>query len=160
MATTLYVRDTGKRYRPAEEREVLELAANILAPRVIGQVLGSPRDTTEFLRAKLARLEYEIFGCLFLDNRHRVLAFEELFRGTINGTAVYPREVAKRVLAHNCAAVIFVHNHPSGDPEPSRADELLTQRLNQALELLDVRVLDHLIIGSEGSVSLAERGLC
>jgi DNA repair protein RadC len=160
VATTLYVRDTSRRYRPAEAREILDTAANILAPRVIGQVLNSPRDTTEFLRAKLARLEHEIFGCLFLDNRHRVLAFEELFRGTINGTAVYPREIAKRALAHNAAALILVHNHPSGDPEPSRADELLTQRLKQALELLEVRVLDHLVIGNESCVSLSERGLC
>lgn len=160
MANTLYVRDTSRRYRPAEEREILDLAADILAPRVIGQILSSSRDTTEYLRARLALLEHEVFGCLFLDNRHRVLAFEELFRGTINGTAVYPREVAKRALAHNAAALILVHNHPSGDPEPSRADELLTQRLKEALELLEVRVLDHLVIGNESCVSFAERGLC
>jgi len=159
MSNLFYVRDGSRRYRPAEAHEVLDAAAELLAPRVIGQVLGSPRDSQDFLRSRLAGLEHEIFGALFLDNRHRALAFEELFRGTINGTAVYPREVVKRALAHNASAVILVHNHPSGDPEPSRADETLTQRLKQALELIDIRVLDHLVVGREGVVSFAERGL-
>ena len=156
----LYVResDTG-RYRPAAESEILNHAADLLAPRVLGQILSSPRDAQDFLRAKLARLEHEVFAVLYLDNRHRVLAFEELFRGTINGTAVYPREVVKQSLALNCAAVILVHNHPSGVPEPSTADEVLTSRLKEALLLVDVRVLDHLVIGSDGVVSFADRGL-
>ena len=161
MATpTLYVREaeTG-RYRPAVESEVLNHAAELLAPRVFGQILGSPRDAQDFLRTRLARLEHEVFAVLYLDNRHRVLAFEELFRGTLNGTAVYPREVVKRSLALNCAALILVHNHPSGNPEPSTADEVLTQRLREALSLVDVRVLDHLVIGCEGVVSFADRGL-
>ena len=161
MATpTLYVREaeTG-RYRPAAESEVLDHAAELLAPRVLGQILGSPRDAQDFLRAKLARLEHEVFAVLYLDNRHRVLAFEELFRGTLNGTAVYPREVVKRSLALNCAALILTHNHPSGNPEPSTADEVLTARLKEALSLVDVRVLDHLVIGCEGVVSFADRGL-
>lgn len=156
---TLYVRDGLHRYRLADKHEVLSIAADLLATRVIGQVLTSPRDSQDFLRARLAGLEHEIFGALLLDNRHRVLAFEELFRGTINGTAVYPREVVKRALSCNAAAVIFVHNHPSGDPEPSRADESLTQRLKQTLELIDIRVLDHLVVGREGVVSFAERGI-
>jgi DNA repair protein RadC len=156
---TLYVRDGLRRYRLADEHEVLSMAADLLATRVIGQVLTSPRDSQDFLRARLVGLEHEIFGALFLDNRHRVLAFEELFRGTINGTAVYPREVVKRALSYNAAAVILVHNHPSGDPEPSRADESLTQRLKQTLELIDIRVLDHLVVGREGVVSFAERGI-
>ena len=161
MATpTLYVREaeTG-RYRPAAESEVLNHAAELLAPRVLGQILSSPRDAQDFLRAKLARLEHEVFAVLYLDNRHRVLAFEELFRGTINGTAVYPREVVKRALHHNAAALILVHNHPSGVAEPSRSDEVLTQRLREVLSLVDVRVLDHLVVGSEGVVSFADRGL-
>lgn len=159
MAISLYVRDPGRRYRQAEEREVLEVAATLLSARVIGEVLGSPRDCKEFLRARLAALEYEVFGCLYLNNRHRLLAFEELFRGTLNGTAVYPREIVKRALEHNAAAVILVHNHPAGDPEPSRADEVLTQRLKQAPELVDVRVLDHLVVARCGCSSFAERGL-
>ena len=111
MATPmLYVREAGTgRYRAAAESEVLNHAAELLAPRVLGQILISPRDAQDFLRAKLARLEHEVFAVLFLDNRHRVLAFEELFRGTLNGTAVYPREVVKRSLALNCAALILVH---------------------------------------------------
>ncbi len=160
MATPmLYVResDTG-RYRPAAESEVLNHAAELLAPRVLGQILSSPRDAQDFLRTRLARLEHEVFAVLYLDNRHRVLAFEELFRGTLNGTAVYPREVVKRSLALNCAALILVHNHPSGNPEPSTADEVLTQRLREALSLVDVRVLDHLVVGCEGVVSFAESG--
>lgn len=160
MSVTLYVRDgNSRRYRIADEREVLEMAADLLSRRVIGQILESPRDSMEFARARLAGLEQEVFCCLFLDNRHRVLAFEEMFKGTMNGTAVYPRETVKRALAYNAAAVILVHNHPSGDPEPSRADEILTQRLKEAFALIDVRVLDHLVVGRAGCVSLSERGL-
>ncbi len=160
MATPmLYVREseTG-RYRPAAESEVLNYAAALLAPRVLGQILSSPRDAQDFLRTRLARLEHEVFAVLYLDNRHRVLAFEELFRGTLNGTAVYPREVVKRSLTLNCAAVILVHNHPSGNPEPSTADDVLTRRLKEALSMVDIRVLDHLVIGCEGVVSFAESG--
>ncbi len=159
MTITLYVRDGGRRYRPAEEREVLELAAELLAARVIGEVLSSSRDCAAFLRARLGRREHEVFGCLFLDNRHRLLVFEELFRGTLNGTAVYPREIVKRALEHNAAAVILVHNHPSGVAEPSRADELLTTRVREALQLVDVRLLDHLVVGDGEVVSFSERGL-
>ena len=157
---TFYVRDeSSRRYRPAAETEILDHAADLLAPRVVGQILTSPDATRDFLRTKLAHLDHEVFCCLFLDQRHRVLAFEELFRGTINGTAVYPREVVKRSLALNCAALILVHNHPSGNPEPSTADEVLTQRLKEALLLVEVRVLDHLVVGREGVTSFSERGL-
>lgn len=121
--------------------------------------LTCPEDTRRFLSAHLRSLPYEVFACVFLDNRHRVIAFEELFRGTIDGAQVYPREVVKRTLAHNAAAVIFAHNHPSGVAEPSRADEALTRRLQEALALVEVRVLDHVIIGEGALVSLAERGL-
>ena len=157
---TFYVRDeSSRRYRPAAETEILDYAADLLAPRVIGQILTSPGATRDFLRTKLAHLDHEVFCCLFLDQRHRALAFEELFRGTINGTAVYPREVVKRSLALNCAALILVHNRPSGVPEPSRSDEILTQRLKEALSLVEIRVLDHLVVGREGIVSFSERGL-
>ncbi len=160
MATILYVREPGsRRYRRAQEPEVLSSASDILGQRVIGQPLTDPALARDFLRARLAGREHEIFGVLFLDQRHRVLAFEELFRGTLNGTAVYPREVVKRSLAHNAAAVIFTHNHPSGNPEPSTADEVLTQRLKDALSLVDIRVLDHLVVGREGVISFSERGL-
>ncbi|BAU49613.1 DNA repair protein RadC [Sulfurifustis variabilis] len=159
MSSTLYVRKRGRRYRPAEEREVLAAAAELLGARVIGEALNSPRDCAEFLRARFARREHEVFSCLYLDNRHRVLAFEELFRGTLNGTAVYPREIIKRTLEHNAAAVILVHNHPSGVAEPSRADELLTTRVREALQLVDVRLLDHLVVGDGEVVSFSERGL-
>lgn len=138
----------------------LEMGRRYLEARLSrGDALQSPDDTSQFLQAALRDRPYEVFCCLFLDNRHRVLAFEELFRGTLNGTAVYPREVVKRALALNVAAVILVHNHPSGVAEPSRADEVLTDRLREALGLVDVRVLDHLIVGDGETVSFSERGL-
>ncbi len=156
---TLYILESDGMYRPAQEPEVLSSASELLGQRVIGQPVTDPALARDFLRARLAGQEREIFGVLFLDQRHRVLAFEEMFRGTLNGTAVYPREVVKRSLAHNAAAVIFTHNHPSGNPEPSRADEVLTQRLKDALSMVDIRTLDHLVIGREGIVSFSERGL-
>jgi DNA repair protein RadC len=124
-----------------------------------GDALANPQDTRNFLVARLRGYPHEVFACLFLDNRHRVLKFEELFRGTIDGASVHPREVVKRALAHNAAAVILAHNHPSGVAEPSRADELLTRRLRDALALVEVRVLDHFVIGEAQAVSFAERGL-
>ena len=125
----------------------------------IGACIRSPADTEAFLLAKLRHLGHERFCCLYLDNRHRVLRFDELFRGTIDGTSVYPREVVKEALAVNAAAVILAHNHPSGVAEPSRADERITRRLKSALELVDIRLLDHLIIGDGEATSLASRGL-
>jgi DNA repair protein RadC len=124
-----------------------------------GEPITSPADTEAFLRARLGHLPHEVFGCLFLDNRHRVLGFDELFRGTIDGTSVYPREVVKEALSVNAAAVILAHNHPSGVAEPSQADERITRRLKSALELVDIRLLDHLVIGHGRAVSLASRGL-
>jgi DNA repair protein RadC len=125
----------------------------------VGQAIRSPADTEAFLLAKLRDLPHELFCCLYLDNRHRVLRFEPLFRGTIDGTSVYPREVVKQALAVNAAAVILAHNHPSGVAEPSQADERITRRLKNALELVDIRLLDHLVIGDGQSTSLASRGL-
>ncbi len=129
------------------------------ASLVAGQAIKSPADTEAYLRARLRDLRYEVFGCVFLDNRHRVLCFTELFRGTIDGTSVYPREVLMEALRVNAAAVILAHNHPSGVAEPSHADESITRRLKAALGLVDIRLLDHLIVGDTTSTSLASRGL-
>ena len=125
----------------------------------VGEVIRSPTDTETFLQAKMRHLGHELFCCLYLDNRHRVLRFDEMFRGTIDGTSVYPREVVKEALKINAAAVILAHNHPSGVAEPSQADERITRRLKAALELVDIRLLDHLIIGDGRATSLAARGL-
>ena len=122
-------------------------------------VLTSSEATRDYLRAKFRGCQSEIFSCLFLNNQHHVVKLEELFRGTIDGAAVYPREVVKRCLHHNAAAVILAHNHPSGIAEPSQADIAITSKLRIALELIDVRVLDHLVIGNSLVVSFAERGL-
>ena len=112
-----------------------------------GDVLISPEATRAYLSQQLRHYQHEVFACLFLDNQHHILEFEELFRGTIDSASVYPREVVKKALAHNAAAVIFAHNHPSGISEPSQADKLITDKLKQALALIDIRVLDHFIIG-------------
>jgi DNA repair protein RadC len=121
--------------------------------------LAAPEATRTFLLAQLRDRPYEVFCCLYLDNRHRLIAFEELFRGTIDRAGVHPREVLRQTLAHNAAAVIFAHNHPSGVLEPSQADELITRRLKEALALLDVRVLDHFIVGDGRCFSFCEAGL-
>ena len=137
----------------------LELSRRVLAAEVRRDALTDPRRCGEYLRAWLGPYPYEVFACLFLDNRHRVIAGEELFRGTIDGASVHPREVVRRAIGHNAAAVILAHNHPSGVAEPSAADVAITRRLRDALALVDVRVLDHLIVGEATPVSLAERGL-
>jgi DNA repair protein RadC len=138
----------------------LELARRHYAEALrLGPPLQSPGATREFLVARLRDMPYELFCCLHLDNRHRLIAFEELFRGTIDGASVHPREVVKQALARNAAAVILAHNHPSGVAEPSHADELITRRLREALQLVDIRVLDHLIVADNGCLSFAERGL-
>ena len=138
---------------------VLEMSRRYLRERMErGDVLSDPDAVRFFLSSKLRAAHSEIFACVFLDNRHRVLQYEELFYGTIDSASVYPREVVRRAIQHNAAAVILAHNHPSGVAEPSQADERITQRLSEALKLVDVRVLDHFIIGDQ-VVSLAERGL-
>ena len=129
------------------------------ASLVPGEAIRSPADTEAYLQARLRHLGHELFCCLYLDNRHRVLRFDEMFRGTIDGTSVYPREVVKEALAVNAAAIILAHNHPSGVAEPSQADERITKRLKSALELVDIRLLDHLIIGDGQATSMASRGL-
>ncbi|RJQ47509.1 MAG: JAB domain-containing protein [Gammaproteobacteria bacterium] len=144
----------------AQLQAVLEMARRHLLEKLTrDSALSNVEDTRAYLTACLRAYRHEVFGCLFLDNRHRVIAFEELFRGTLDGASVHPREVVKRALAHNAAALIFAHNHPSGVSEPSRADEQITLRLKEALALVEVRVLDHFIIGDGRAVSLAERGM-
>jgi len=123
-----------------------------------GDAFENPSITRRFLSAKLRHHGHEVFGVLFLDNAHRVIAFEELFHGTINGASVYPRVVLQRALAHNAAAVIFAHNHPSGIAEPSLADRQITDTLTSVLSMVDIRVLDHFVIGEAEAVSFAERG--
>jgi len=146
--------------RYAELQAAAEISRRQLAETLrAGPSMASPRATGEYLRAKLRDLEHEVFCCLYLDNRHRLIQFEELFRGTIDGASVHPREIVKLALQRNCAAVIVAHNHPSGIAEPSRADELITHRVKEALALVDIRLLDHIIVGDGTSVSLAERGL-
>ncbi|NJL70280.1 MAG: DNA repair protein RadC [Candidatus Competibacteraceae bacterium] len=161
--STLFVRQENGRYRAASHLEVAHEAAKALyeasVTRKDASVLTSPEVTRDYLKLRLAFLEHEVFGIVFLDNRHRVINYTELFRGTIDGSSVHPREVVKEVLAQNAAAVIFAHNHPSGACEPSQADMRITQRLKDALALVDVRVLDHVIIGGNCSLSFAERGL-
>jgi DNA repair protein RadC len=122
-------------------------------------ILTSPETTRRYLKARLYGYPHEVFACLFLDNRHRVIRYEELFHGTIDGASVHPRVVVRQALQINAAAVIFAHNHPSGVAEPSQADVRITARLKEALALVDIRVLDHFIIGEGRGTSLAERGL-
>ena len=124
-----------------------------------GPALNAPAATRQFLTAQLRDRPYEVFCCLHLDNRHRLIHFEEIFRGTIDGASVHPREVVRQALQYNAAALIFAHNHPSGVAEASQADELITRRLRDALALVDIRVLDHLIVGDNNCLSFAERGL-
>ena len=138
----------------------LELGRRYLESSLSRDVsLTSPGDTRNYLKARLRAYPHEVFACLFLDNRHRVICFEELFTGTIDGASVHPREVVRRALYHNAAALIFAHNHPSGVAEPSHSDRQITLRLKDALGLIDVRVLDHIVVGDADIVSFAERGL-
>lgn len=146
--------------RRAELAAVLELARRSLGRQVAERPLfDAPAQVKDFLRLHLGGLTHEVFAVLFLDAQHRLIRYEEMFRGTLTQTSVYPREVVKRALALHAAALVFAHNHPSGAAEPSRADEFLTQTLKNALSLVDVRVLDHLVVGQESVVSFAERGL-
>ncbi len=143
----------------AQLQAVLEMAKRHMFEQLSrGDALCSPAQTRQYLMAQLASYPHEVFACLFLDNRNRVIAFEKMFHGTIDGASVYPREVVRLALQKNAAAIIFAHNHPSGVAEPSHADEQITQRLKAALALVDIRVLDHFVVGDE-VVSFAERGL-
>lgn len=160
---SLFIRDKRGNYdftRKVTEEDILALAQNIVRSRIRrGDALLSPKKARRFLSLHLGTLEHEEFYCIFIDNKHRVICYERLFRGTLNHAAVYPREVAKRALHHNAAGVIFVHNHPSGIAEPSQADRNLTAQLKNALSLIEVRTLDHFVIGGNTLVSFAERGM-
>ncbi len=137
----------------------VEMARRQLGERMRrGETLGNPHDSKQFIHARLRDYHHEVFACLFLDTRNRIIQWEELFFGTIDGASVYPREVVKRALHHNAAALIIAHNHPSGVAEPSQADLRLTQRLRNSLSLIDVRLLDHIIVGDGELTSLAEQG--
>ncbi|MBZ0224307.1 MAG: DNA repair protein RadC [Dokdonella sp.] len=156
------VRDNLGRYTfrgKQTEQDILAVAEDILRARLerLG-ALTSPDQSAAFLRLRLGALEHEEFHAVWLDTRHRILAVEFLARGTIDGASVHPREVVKSALRQNASAVVFAHNHPSGSPEPSAADRAITTRLRDALDLVGVRVLDHVVVAAEGSVSLAQRG--
>lgn len=141
--------------------QIIRQALAVLSRRMRepGQSINSPTAVRDYLRLKLSGLEFEVFSVIFLDTQHRVIASEELFRGTLSQTSVYPREVVKRALALNAAAVIFAHNHPSGVAAPSNADKALTNQLKEALALVDVKALDHFIVAGMNYLSFAERGL-
>ena len=144
-----------------DDAEVIDMALEIIECRLRkpGEAMSSPQVVKDYLTIKLAELEHEVFAALFLDGQHRVIQYTEMFRGTLSQTSVYPREVVKEALRINAGAVIFAHNHPSGVAEPSRADEALTKTLKDALALVEVKVLDHIIVGGTDTVSFAERGL-
>ncbi len=156
----LFVRDTFGNYIPAGRDLVIAGAKQEIASMMKhGKALTSPAAVREALQVQLADYEHEVFLTLYLDNQHRIIECVELFRGTIDGASVYPREVVKEALSRNSAAVIFFHNHPSGIAEPSSADNMITRKLKDALAVVDVRTLDHFIVGSEGTYSYAEHGL-
>jgi len=162
MNSTLYVADADhpQGFRAATYEEILAAARRALASRVRrGAQLSDSSAVRDDLRAHLADREHETFVVLFLDSRQRLIALSEMFRGTIDGASVHPREIVKESLRHNAAAVIFAHNHPSGIAEPSHADELITRRLRDALALVDIRVLEHLVVASQGVTSMVDRGL-
>ena len=145
---------------PVTEDDILLMARQLANLRLRrGRALTSPQEVFSHLQTLLADYEHEVFALLMLDSKHRVLGFHELFRGTLDGASVYPREVVKIALQYNAAAMILVHNHPSGDPEPSEADRVLTQKLKEALSLVGVRTLDHIVVGREGCMSMAELGV-
>lgn len=157
----LYVRDSQGSYqfnREVSSDEIVHMAAKILSRQFRkGATLSSPGDVKQYLQSKLSNREHEVFACLFLDTRNRVISFDEMFHGTIDGASVHPREVVKRGLACNAAGLIVAHNHPSGVAEPSRADRALTRRLRESMQLVDIKLLDHFVVGEE-VISFAERG--
>jgi DNA repair protein RadC len=159
---TLYTNDenTATGIREASFEEILDCARRALAKRVRrGTGFTSPRVTADYLRVRLSTLDHEVFCVIYLTKRHQFIACEDLFRGTIDGASVYPREVLKEALKHNAAAVILAHNHPSGFAEPSQADLDITRQLKKVLDLVEIKVLDHIIIGGGDTVSFAERGI-
>ena len=157
---SLLIQDDQGRYLPATAEQILEEARRVIDLKTQrGEVFTSPELVKEYLITKLAGFEHEVFAALFLDAKHQLIQYVEMFRGSIDSASVYPREVVKEALHCNAAAAIFAHNHPSGNPEPSQADKTLTQRLKEALMLVEVRSLDHIVVGGRQTVSFAERGL-
>lgn len=160
FGSALLVRDAHGRYLPVSADDILEAARQVIDQKMQrGALFDSPTTVKTYLRTKLAGFEHEVFAVLFLDTHHRLIDYMEMFRGTIDGASVHPREVVKEALRCNAAALILSHNHPSGNPEPSAADRALTTRLKEALALVDVRVLDHVIVAGDTTTSFAERGL-
>ena len=156
-----FIRDNEGAYQPAHPEQIINLAKQIIADRLHRSEeieITSPTDVKRYLQLQLAEREQEVFSAMFLDTRHRLIEFKEMFYGTIDGASVHPREVVKLALKLNAAAVIFAHNHPSGVAEPSQADIQITGRLKSALALVDVRVLDHIVVTVDDTVSLAQRG--
>ncbi len=157
---TFYIREAGGNYREADSEELIYAVRLALAKKIRkGPVMNSPSLVRDYLITKIGALEHELFGVLLLTNRHALIEDVELFRGTIDGAAVHPREVVKLALAKNAAAVILYHCHPSGETAPSQADEVITFRLREALGLVDIRVIDHFIIAGGDATSFAEKGL-
>jgi len=148
----------AKGITPAEQATIDKALAILDSQIRHGEAMSTPVITSNYLRLQLAQEKAEVFAVMFLDNRHRVISFDKMFYGTIDGASVYPREVVRRAMEHNAAAVILSHNHPSGITEPSEADKLITNRLKDALSLVEVRVLDHIIVGDD-TISFAERGM-
>ena len=158
VTPTLFVRENA-RYAPAGAEQVIQAAQEIVEARMVrGTSFKDPAVACDFFRDKLGHREREVFAAVMLDARHRLIAYTELFQGTIDGAEVHPREVAKHALRLNAAALIVAHNHPSGDIEPSAADRAVTARLKQTLALLDIRLLDHVVVGGRSSISMAARG--
>jgi DNA repair protein RadC len=156
----MHVRDTQGCYRLASVEQILAAARAAIDQKMQrGIAFGSPTVVKDYLQAKLAGFEHEVFAVIFLDTQHRLIAYTEMFRGTIDSASVHPREVVKEALRVNAAAAILSHNHPSGNPEPSSADRALTRQLKAALALVDVRTLDHIVVAGQRTTSFAERGL-
>jgi DNA repair protein RadC len=158
--STNFVRDAAGALASVPDSDIIEAALKILSKRLSrGSVLSSPRATRDYLAIRFGQVEREVFSAIYLTKRHQVIACEELFWGTVDGASVHPRIVVKEALRHNAAALIVSHNHPSGQAEPSQADEFITSRLKAALDLIDVRLLDHIITANGSTLSMAERGL-
>ena len=156
----LFIHDADGAFEPATTEQILTAARQALAHRVRrGASLSSPQKVREYLTMRLGHLDHEMFGLILVDNRHRVIEYVELFRGTIDGASVYPREIVKLALEKGAAACVFIHNHPSGVKDQSQADELITKRVAAALALIEVRVLDHCIVAGAEILSFAEQGL-
>ena len=157
----LYVRSERRRYRVANADEIIEAARAVAGQRMQrGESFTDPQVSAKFFQDKLLGLEREVFAAVFLDTRHRLIEYVELFQGTIDGTEVHPRVVVREALRCNAAAVIVAHNHPSGTVEPSAADRAVTARLKQALALVDIRLLDHVVVGDHRAISMAANGFC